>query len=144
VAKIGLAAELAKQAAQAAREEMAAAHAEDVAPARGAKPKPWTVPVLAHGFTLDTALESAAMKVTSHYRTVLAPQGLMVDLEQAAPATDSETADVAPVRQAEPQLQASLREQQSGRLVKAYTAPALLALFAVQQQATGVVVDGQV
>lgn len=141
MAKVGLAAELAKQAAQAAREEMAAAQATETGAAKPAKAAPWTVPVLAHGFTLDNALQNATHKVTSHYRTVLAPQGLMVDLE-AAPA--SEAADVAAVRQADLPLQASLREQQSGRLVKAYTTPALLTLFATQQQATGVVVDGQV
>lgn len=144
MAKVGLAAELAKQAAQAAREEMAAAHAEETAPAAKAAPaKPWTVPVLAPRFQLDDAMQNATLKVTNHYRTVLAPQGLMVDLETADVA-GSVPSDVAPVRQPEPQLQANLREQQSGRLVKAYTAPALLTLFATQQQATGVVVDGQV
>lgn len=138
MAKIGLAAELAKQAAQAARDELAVA--EGKAPAKAAAaPKAWTVPQLAQDFMLDNAMEVAAQRVTGHYRQVLQPQGLMVELQPAAAA-----ADVAEGRQEAGEMQATLREQQSGRLVKAYTAPALLALFAAQQQATGVVVDGQV
>lgn len=135
MAKIGLAAELAKQAAQAAREEMG------VASSAKAKPKPsaWQVPQLAQDFMLDTAMQKATLKVTGHYRAVLAPQGLEVALEQTLPSDAA-----ADMPQPANELQANLREQGSGRLVKAYTAPALLTLFATQQQATGVVVDGQV
>lgn len=144
MAKIGLAAELAKQAAQAAREEMAIANGEPVAKKTAAE-KAWTVPVLAHDFTLDAAMQRATMQVTGHYRTVLAPQGLQVELAEAKPQDrDAEGGDVAGMRHNVPTMQANLREQGSGRLVKAYTAPALLTLFATQQQATGVVVDGQV
>jgi hypothetical protein len=140
MAKIGLAAELAKQAAQAAREELAVAEGKTVAKAP-ATPA-WSVPQLAPDFMLDDAMQRAAVKVTGHYRNVLAPQGLHVDLE---PHTGGELVGaVADEKQGVAPFQASLREQQSGRLVKAYTTPALLTLFATQQQATGVVVDGQV
>ncbi len=141
MAKIGLAAELAKQAAQAARDELAVA--EGKAPAKAAAPKAWTVPQLAQDFMLDNAMQQAARRVTGHYRQVLQPQGLMVEL-QANPASGTLPVDVAQGRQPDGEMQATLREQESGRVVKAYTAPALLALFAAQQQATGIVVDGQV
>jgi hypothetical protein len=123
------------------------------APAKKAAPAGWTVPTLPEGFLLDDAMQRATVQVTGHYRTVLAPQGLQVDLEPAAaadanaqPAVTMEHSaiNVAQGRHTEGPLQASLREQGTGRLVKAYTAPALLTLFATQQQATGVVVDGQV
>lgn len=138
MAKIGLAAELAKQAAQAAREEVAALSGE--APAAAA-PTHWKVPVLAQDFLLDDAMERATLRVAGHYRQALAPQGVDVGLEQTDVA--SETA-AAQMPQEVPYLQASLREQVSGRLIKAYTTPALLTMFAAQQQATGIVVDGQV
>lgn len=140
MAKIGLAAELAKQAAQAAREEVMAAEASTKP--KASAPKAWTVPQLATDFVLDDAMTRATQRVSGHYRQVLAPQGLMVDLQHAETAAAPE--DVAGGRQQGGEIQANLREQDSGRLVKAYTAPALLALFAVQQQATGIVVDGQV
>lgn len=144
MAKIGLAAQLAKQAAQAAREEVAAANGE----ATSAKPagKAWTVPRLAPDFALDHAVRKATLQVTGHYRAVLAPQGLRVDLEHGSTGDADGTASkaVAEERHPLPPIRANLREQETGRLVKAYTTPALLTLFATQQQATGVVVDGQV
>lgn len=141
MANIGLAAQLAKQAAQAARDEVAAASGSSTpqAPAKAA----WTVPVLAHNFALDDAVQRAARQVTGHYRHVLAPQGLEVSLERGETPAEA-TGNVAETRQDAPQIQASLREQGTGRLVKAYTTPAFLTMFATQQQATGVVVDGQV
>lgn len=142
MAKIGLAAELAKQAAQAAREEVAAQSGEaDAKPTLGGKG--WTVPVLPDAFMLDEAMDLATRRVAGHYRNVLAHQGLNVDLETA----DTHTAlgtTVSGEPHQEPLLQAHLREQVSGRLVKAYTTPALLTMYAAQQQATGIVVDGQV
>ncbi len=142
MAKIGLAAELAKQAAQAARDELAAAEALTT-PNVNVPAKAWTVPKLEQDFMLDHAMQRAAARVTGHYRQVLAPQGLMVELKPAE-AVDAVEDDMAGAQQVGNEMQANLREQQSGRLVKAYTAPALLALFATQQQATGIVVDGQV
>lgn len=142
MAKIGLAAELAKQAAQAARDELVAAEGL-TAPRVNAPPKAWTVPQLAQDFMLDDAMQLATTRVTGHYRQVLAPQGLMVDLQPTEAVMPAE-GDMAGAQQVGNEMQATLREQQSGRLVKAYTAPALLALFATQQQATGIVVDGQV
>lgn len=137
MAKIGLAAELAKQAAQAAREEVAAAEAATSGKVPVVAKKGWTVPVLSDKFLLDTALENATSKIAGHYRGLLAPQGLVVALEDVAATPQMPEQSVASV-------QASLREQGTGRLVKAYTPTALLTLFATQQQATGVVVDGQV
>ena len=143
MAKIGLAAELAKQAAQAAREEMVAASS---GPTKKVVATGWTVPLLPHDFMLDAAMQRATMQVTGHYRQVLAPQGLQVELEEADTGgpTLNGSQHVAPERHPEVSFHANLREQGTGRLVKAYTAPALLTLFATQQQATGVVVDGQV
>jgi hypothetical protein len=135
LAKIGLAAELAKQAAQAAREEVAASEA--VTSGKTAPAKGWTVPVLPDKFMLDTAMQKATSQVAGHYRNVLAPQGLIVSLEDVAGEAQMPAQNTVNV-------QASLREQGTGRLVKAYTPTALLTLFATQQQATGVVVDGQV
>lgn len=141
MAKIGLAAELAKQAAQAAREEVAALSGEAPAAAVSA-PTHWKVPMLPEGFQLDAAMELATLRIAGHYRQALAPQGVDVGLENVQ-ATAEET-DAAQMPQDMPYLQASLREQVSGRLIKAYTTPALLTMFAAQQQATGLVVDGQV
>ncbi|TKW60701.1 MAG: hypothetical protein DI628_07330 [Blastochloris viridis] len=141
MAKIGLAAELAKQAAQAAREEVAALSGEAPVAAASA-PKLWKVPVLSQDFQLDEAVERATLRVAGHYRQALAPQGVDVGLENV-PANAEEQA-AAEMSQDDPYLQASLREQVSGRLIKAYTTPALLTMFAAQQQATGIVVDGQV
>lgn len=140
MAKIGLAAELAKQAAQAAREEIAAASGTPVA-AKAAVG--WSVPVLAQDFQLDPALGRATQQVMGYYRQVLATEGLHVELGR--PETKpSGAAPVAGERQEMPHLQALLREQGTGRVVRAYTTPALLAMFATQQQVNGVVVDGQV
>lgn len=138
MAKIGLAAELAKQAAQAAREEVAAlGGGEDMTPA-AAKTALWKVPVLPDAFGLDEAMERATQRVAGHYRQALAPQGVDVGLEVMDATSE------ASLPQEVPHLQASLREQVSGRLIRAYTTPALLTMFATQQQATGIVVDGQV
>ena len=138
MAKIGLAAELAKQAAQAAREEVAALGGGGDTPPTAAKTGQWKVPVLPEAFGLDEAVERATLRVAGHYRQALAPQGVDVGLERA-----DATAEAA-LPQEMPHLQASLREQVSGRLIRAYTTPALLTMFATQQQATGIVVDGQV
>lgn len=140
MAKIGLAAELAKQAAQAAREEMAASEPQ----AKASKPTAagWSVPVLPMDFQLDAALNRATQQVASHYRNVLATEGLEVGIEPAE--TGPKSANGADLPQPGVPLQASLREQQTGRLVRSYTAPALLSLFATQQQSNGLVVDGQV
>lgn len=135
MAKIGLAAELAKQAAQAAREEVAALSGDKPAEKSA---KHWTVPTLPDGFVLDDAMDLATRRIAGHYRQVLAPQGLHVDLEPL----EGQPAAEAP--QQLPLLQAHLREQVSGRLVKAYTTPALLTMYAAQQHATGIVVDGEV
>ncbi len=142
MAKIGLAAELAKQAAQAAREEVAALSGEAPVAAASSAPARWTVPVLEQNFQLDSAMELATLRVAGHYRQALAPQGVEVGLENMNAAAPEGTAAEMP--QEAPYLQASLREQVSGRLIKAYTTPALLTMFAAQQQATGIVVDGQV
>ena len=137
MAKVGLAAELAKQAAQAAREEVAAQSGEAKT---SAAPQGWRVPQLAQDFGLDQAVHMAAQRVAGHYQQALAPQGLDVQMEQPG----SGSGDAANLPQEVPPMQAFLREQGTGRLVKAYTTPALLTMFATQQQATGVVVDGQV
>lgn len=141
MAKIGLAAELAKQAAQAAREEISAQETKATEPAKGA-PKPWTVPNLPIDFQLEEALTRATRQVANHYRSVLAQEGLDVGIEAAGLPENGQ--DGADLPQSDLPLQAALREQQTGRLVRAYTAPALLSLFASQQQSNGLVVDGQV
>jgi hypothetical protein len=141
LAKIGLAAELAKQAAQAAREEMAASEPQAKAATKPAAAG-WSVPVLPVDFQLDAALTRATKQVASHYRNVLATEGLDVGIEPAE--TKAAATNGADLPQAAAPLQASLREQQTGRLVRSYTAPALLSLFATQQQSNGLVVDGQV
>jgi hypothetical protein len=142
MAKIGLAAELAKQAAQAAREEVAALSGEAPVAKASAAPTRWTVPVLEQSFQLDDAMELATLRVAGHYRQALAPQGVDVGLETVSPTIGDEVET--DMSQEMPYLQTSLREQVSGRLIKAYTTPALLTMFATQQQATGIVVDGQV
>lgn len=128
MAKIGLAAELAKQAAQAAREEMQATEGKKTS---SAAPKIWTPPVLPEGFSVDTALGRAVTQVAAHYTRILAPEGLGM-------------AVVTDLRQGVPHYQADLTEGGTGKVVKAYTAPDLLSMFATQQRQSGVVVDGQV
>lgn len=128
MAKIGLAAELAKQAAQAAREEMGEA------PRKGGGkdgPSGWKPASIPADFRVDSALGFAVGQVAAHYRKLLAPEGM-------------EMAVVTDTTQGVPVFQADLRDGGTGRLVKAYTAPDLLAMYASQQKRNGVVVDGQV
>lgn len=124
---IGLAAQLAKQAAQAAREEVSAAGSGKKAVGKTA----WAPPSLPLDFDVDRAVTRAATKVAAHYRQMLAPEGLNV-----AVVTDG--------LQGADDFQADLREEETGRVIKAYTAGDLLAMYASQQRRNGVVVDGQV
>lgn len=131
MAKIGLAAELAKQAAQAARDEMTAT--EGVVAPSGApkKPEPWKPAELPTDFRVDAALGRAVGQVAAHYSRVLKSEGLGMTV-------------VTDLSQGVPHFQADLTEGGTGRVVKAYTAPDLLSMFAFQQRVNGVVVDGQV
>lgn len=127
MAKIGLAAELAKQAARAAREEIEGT----MQPSVTAAPARWKVPVLPGDFDVETAVSKATDKVAAHYHQLLAGEGLEVQVVAAPP-------------QGMPQIKADVREGGTGRLVRAYTAQDLLGMFAVQQATNGVVVDGNV
>lgn len=129
MAKIGLAAELAKQAAQAARDEMTGGSSP--AAAKQAVPSVWKPSQLPVDFRVDSALARSVTQVAAHYTKILAPEGLGM-------------AVVADMTQGVPVLQADLKEGGTGRLVRAYTAPDLLSMFATQQRVNGVVVDGQV
>lgn len=124
---VGLAAQLAKQAAQAAREEVSTSSAGRKAKADSG----WTPPALPLDFDVDRAITRAATKVAAHYRQILAPEGLNV-----AVVTDG--------LQGVEDFRADLREKGTDRVLKAYTAGDLLAMYAGQQRRTGVVVDGQV
>lgn len=133
MAKIGLAAELAKQAAQAAREEVAAQEA----PARQAAGG-WKVPVLARSFNLDHAVKAALGHAQIVLNRQLEPEGLVVEMQQTVPQTENTPSG------AGAGLVASVRETAGGKTLRGYDTLGLLRLYAVQRQAAGAVVDGQV
>lgn len=134
MSKISLAAQLAKQASEAALQEARAGH-EDPLPGAAAsalvKPTRWKVPELAKDFRLDEALAAASARVTTHYAKALASEGLLVRKREAGPETD-------------PVAATEVREAGSGRLLRAYGAPELVTMFAVQRGEMGVVADGVV
>ena len=142
--KPSLALDLARQAAAAAKAEVQADMTE-AAPAAPAQR--WQPTNLHEGFGLDGALNQAIKQVAGHFARALHYEGLEVAEvwqnsaakpqslpKKAAVKPDAQTADLA----------VQVREGQSGRVVRGYSAPALLGLFASQQQRNGVVVDGQV
>lgn len=131
MAKIGLAAELAKQAAQAAREEMSGSAPGGTASSRLKGAEVWRPATLPDDFSVDSALGRAVGQVAAHYSRLLAPEGLGMKV-------------VTDLSQGVLNLKADLTEGSTGRVVKAYTAPDLLSMFAGQQRLNGVVVDGQV
>ena len=133
MAKIGLAAELAKQAAQAARDEVAAQEA----PARKAAAG-WKVPVLARSFDLDNAVKAALGNAQIVLNRQLEPEGLVVEMQQAVPQTEN-TLPSSPEG-----VVASVREAAGGKTLRGYDTLGLLRLYAAQRQAAGAVVDGQV
>ncbi|NBV54224.1 MAG: hypothetical protein EBR79_00720 [Proteobacteria bacterium] len=142
MAKIGLAAQLAKQAAQAAREEVLAAEqgsggGAGAGGSTGAA-KPWVLEAVPDNFSLQEALQRATGQVAAHYRQILQLQGLQVQV------VGEGGRDGAVGPQPVPDFVANVREGETGRVVRAYTAPDLLTMFASQQQLNGVVVDGKV
>ncbi len=133
MAKIGLAAELAKQAAKAALDEVTAQEA----PARKAAGG-WKVPVLSRGFDLDSAVKAALGNAQIVLNRQLEPEGLVVEMQQGMPQTET-----VPDR-ALNETVASVREAAGGKTLRGYDTLGLLRLYAVQRQAAGAVVDGQV
>lgn len=133
-AKVGLAAQLAKQAAQAAREEVLAAERGPGGESAVQGSKPWVLEALPDNFSLIEALQRATGQVAAHYRQILQPQGLQVQVLN----------DGAAGTQQLPDFVAKVEEHGTGRVVRAYTAPDLLTMFANQQQLNGVVLDGKV
>jgi hypothetical protein len=141
MAKVGLAAELAKQAAQAAREEVAQSEAAANPVAKGRGNPAWNVPKLPEDFDLTQAVDRAAGFVVSYYQKALEPEGMSVGWEDMS-GSDAKTQQV--VEQAQEPGVVAVREQTTGRLVRTYAPSDLLSMYAAQRQATGVVVDGQV
>jgi hypothetical protein len=137
MSKISLAAQLAKQASEAALQEARAGYEDPAldanAPVAPAKPGPWKVPELAQDFRLDDALAAASARVTTHYAKALASEGLLVHKREAGPHTEPDSNPVAATE---------VREARSGRLLRAYGAPELVTMFAVQRGEMGVVADG--
>jgi hypothetical protein len=135
MSKISLAAQLAKQASEAALQEARAGHEDPPPPPGGglAAPKagPWKVPELTKDFRLDDALAAASVRVTTHYAKALASEGLLVQRQAAGSASSNVAAT-------------EVREAGSGRLLRAYGAPELVTMFAVQRGEMGVVADGVV
>ncbi len=125
--KTSLAVDLARQAAAAAKAEL---QPEPTA-AAGSFSR-WQPPALPEKFELGRALGQALHQAAGHFARTLRHEGL----------------DVAPAPQGvEATEQIAVHVKEGGgshRVVRGYSAPALLGLFASQQQRTGVVVDGQV
>jgi hypothetical protein len=131
MSKISLAAQLAKQASEAALQEARAGHEDLLLPAGGSPVAPkagsWKVPVLTKNFRLDAALAAASARVTTHYAKALASEGLLVQRQEPSNLAATE-----------------VREAGSGRLLRAYGVPELITMFAVQRGEMGVVADGVV
>lgn len=120
--KVSLAAELAKQASQAALAEAGGAPA---APAAG-KPAAWVVPGLGQ-FRLDDALGKAYDQAAGYLNYMLSPEGLVIDVQQTPG-----------------QTQAAVREKDTGRAYRTYAGEDMLRLYATQRGGRGVVADGNV
>jgi hypothetical protein len=118
--KLNTAAQLAKQAAQMALAESGGA------PAPAAKPSGWVVPRLGT-FRLDDALGNAYDVATGYLNYMLAPEGLVVDVQQATG-----------------QTQAQVLEKDTSRVYRTYAGEDMLRLYAAQRGGRGVVADGQV
>ena len=140
--KPSLALDLARQAAAAAKAEVQA----DMA-AADPSPQQWQPAMLQQGFGLDGALQQAIQQVAGHFARALHYEGL--EVAKVGP-MGAQKPQVVPKKMAAlnatetPDLAVQVREGHSGRVVRGYSAPALLGLFASQQQRNGVVVDGQV
>lgn len=117
----GLAAELAKQASQAALAEFAGDSAS--APSR---PSGWVVPKLGT-FDLENALSTAYEHAQGYMNFMLSPEGLVVDVQQASHET-----------------QASVRDEVGNRVYRRYAGEDLLKMYALQRGGKGIVADGQV
>lgn len=138
--------ELAKLAAEAAKAEVMESEAEALPMAQG----PWQ-PANLQGFKLQPAMQNAVHQVASHLARALRYEGLDVvtSLEATHPLADK----VAEKAQTPPKADGSaadapptvhVQEGTGGRIVRGYSTPAVLGLFASQQQRNGIVVDGQI
>jgi hypothetical protein len=128
--KPSLAVDLARQAAAAAKAEVQAEEAASVAATTR-----WQPAELGH-FSLHDAVASAVASVSSHLARALHYEGL--EVAAAAPLPHSLPKEEAAT------IAVQVQEGVTGRLVRGYSTPAVLSLFASQQQRNGVVVDGQV
>lgn len=117
----GTAAELAKQAAQAALAE--AGGAEPVAKSPGLG---WQPPKLGV-FRMDEALDRAYGNAANYLNYMLSPEGLVIDVQQQ-----------------DAQTQAMVLEKETSRVYRAYAGEDMLRLYATQRGGRGVVADGQV
>lgn len=123
MAKIGgLAADLARQASEAA---LAEARAADVAPKK--VEEGWNLPKLGANFRLQEALDKAVVAAAGHMNDRLQSDGIVLNVPQDAQKTGIE-----------------VREKATDRLLKAYDTSAFLRLHAAREKRQGVVVDGQV
>jgi hypothetical protein len=132
-----LAMELARQASAAAKAEMAGE-----APPAAMGPGRWAPALLTETFQLETALGQAVHNVAGHLKAMLHFEGLDVALPQAQAAGVMHKSHEVPTKQADTVV--AVREGVTGRLVRTYTAPVILGLYASQHQKNGIVVDGQV
>jgi hypothetical protein len=136
--KPSLALDLARQAAAAAKAEVQA----DMAPQAPAF-QGWKPTEMQGGFELDGALQTAISQVVGHFAKALRHEGLEVGPVAEKPQRVPTKQAVTPALET-PSASVQVREGGTGRVVRGYSAPALLGLFASQQQRNGVVVDGQV
>lgn len=127
MANVSLAAQLAKQAAQAAMAEAGG----DVPQPKNEPQTGWRVPVLPDRFSLDDALGRAMDMAKGYMNHLMATEGLVVDLQQQVGGNASD-------------MVASVRELGTDKVYRAYTGDGLLRLYAAQRQEKGVVVDGSI
>lgn len=127
--------ELAKMAAEAARAEV-----EETEP-KPTAPQQWR-PATLQGFHLQPAMDKAVKQVAGHLARALHHEGL--DVVVPAVTQTPHTPIQAAVSSPEAQNIVQVQEGNGGRLVRGYSTPAVLGLFASQQQRNGIVVDGQI
>ncbi len=142
-ASSSVAMELAKQAAAAARAELAAEDNEIVhAPAAPqAFSGRWTPALLPDQFGVDAALNQALTHVVGHMQHMLRLEGLDVAATAVGGGVAQKKQSL-PVSSADTRV--AVREGVTGRVIRTYTTPAILGLYASQHQRNGIVVDGQV
>ena len=134
--------DLARMASEAAKAELLEAQGPaGLAPLGAARTDGRWQPASLNGFQLQPAMAQALQEVVNHLTRALYYEGLSVSTPTVTDIPHTVPKDAASA--ALPHV-VEVNDGQNGRLVRGYSTPAVLSLFANQQQRNGIVVDGQI